>query len=244
MRSFLSMAAFISLVGSAAAANLTDAEVKSVNKEVVGAWKLEFTTPDDVARTPIVLVGRQHQELVAWYVEKEKPEAISKVRLNDDTLTMSLRPKERDDVTVTIEAKLKEEGVCVGTGTYTLDDGESGSWDIQGKRLSPSDFDQTEQWQLSFVTPDDQEREAVVTVISENDKLYGWYSSKEYELPATKISKNGNEVVMSLKLKTSEGRSVDVTFRGSVDGDRVTGKVEYDLEGETGDFPFQGRRKS
>ena len=53
-------------------------------KQIVGAWQLEFTTPDDIKRTPIVLVGRQHDELVGWYVEKDKPEAFKKIKLNKE----------------------------------------------------------------------------------------------------------------------------------------------------------------
>ncbi len=80
--------------------------------------------------------------------------------------------------------------------------------------------------------------------MSNKARLDGWFSGKDHELPATKLSKNGDEVVLSMTAKTEEGEHVNVTFRGNVDGDRVSGKASYELGGETGDFPFTGKRKS
>ena len=221
----------------------SSAEIDSTAKNIIGAWKLDFTTPDDVKRTPIVIIGRQHQDLVAWYVDKEKREAFKDVQLKDDALCLTIRPMERPDMTVTFEAKLKDEGVCVGTGMYESKSGDTGSWEFSGRRVPTSTFDEVHSWKLSFVTPDDQPRSAVVTVLSKNDKLFAWYSSDEHELPATKITKDGDDVVMSITAKTQDGATVDVVFRGTIDGDQVAGNAEYDLEGDTGSFSFRGERK-
>jgi hypothetical protein len=244
MRSYLSIVAIAALTVPVVAANPTATQVESAAKQIVGAWKLEFTTPDDVKRTPMVLVGRQHQELVAWYVEKDKPESFKKVRMEDDTLLLTFRPKERSEIEVTFKAKLQKENVCAGEATYQSDDGDAGSWEFKGKRVSASDFDETENWRLSFVTPDEQQHKATVTVVAKKDQLYGWYSSKDFDLPALELSKDGDNVVMSMTAKTKDGANVDVTFRGTVNGDRVKGQVDYDLEGDIGHFPFAGQRRS
>lgn len=244
MRSVLSIAAFMLLVAPVATADLTSAQIDTATEEIIGPWKMDFTTPDGVQRTPMVVIGRQHRELVGWYIEKDEPEPFKTVKLNDETLVLTIRPKEHSDIMVTFEATLETSGVCVGEGTYTSDDGDSGSWRIRGERLSPSAFDESDKWQLSFVAPDDQQHKAVVTVVSKNDRLYGWYSSKDFELPATKFAIDGDQVVMSVTAKTEDGTPIDVTFRGTVSGDRVSGTAEYDLSGETGSFSFSGQRKS
>lgn len=222
------------------------ADVDSAAKDIVGAWRLDFTTPDDVKMTPTVIVGRQHDELVAWYIGKEnKIEAFKDVHLKDDALLLTIVPEERGgEVTVTFEAKLKEDGACHGEAEYTTNGGDSGQWEFTGRRMAAADFDEATKWKLTFVTPDGEQREALVTVASRGEKLYAWYSSKRYELPAKKISMDGEKVVMAMTVKTRDGAKVDVTFSGTVDGERVAGEVEYDLEGETGSFPFQGNRQS
>ena len=244
MRTFLSFVVATSIAIPAVAAPRSS-DVAESAKKIVGAWKLEFTTPDDVDRSPIVLVGREHQKFVAWYVEKDKkPESFKRVRLEGDKLMLTIRPKERKDIEVTFEASLKKENVCAGEATYRSDDGDSGSWDFKGQRVAKSDFDEMQNWQLSFVTPDDQKHEATVTVAARKDKLYGWYSSKDFDIPATKLDKDGSKITLSLTTKTKDGMTVDVTFRGTVDGDHVKGEAKYDLEGDTGSFPFTGKRKS
>jgi hypothetical protein len=238
MKYLLSLAAVAYLALTANAAT----DLDGAAKDIVGAWKLDFTTPDDVQRTPLVVVGRQHQELVAWYVENETPQAFQTVSLQDDALSLTIRPQQRPDVTVTLEARLDGDGVCSGTGTFVADDGDMGSWTFRGRRAAMSEFGNVDTWSLSFVTPDNQQHQATVAVVSKDDQVYAWYSSEKYELPA-KMNTDGDQVVMSMATTTQTGEKVDVTFRGTVTGDRVAGEAEYDLEGEKGTFLFRGARK-
>ncbi len=226
------------------AAPARGADVNDAVKSIVGPWKLEFTTPDDVERSPMIVVGRQNSDLVAWYIEDGERQEFKEVKLQDETLMLTIEPKQHADVTVTFAAKLKAEDQCHGEATYTLTDGDSGTWDFSGERIKPSSADEFTKWNLSFVTPDDQQREATVIVVAFGEKLYGWFSSKEHDVPATKVEKNGDTVELSITTKTPEGSPVDVTFRGKVDSDSVQGDASYSFEGETGSFPFTGTRKS
>ena len=143
------------------ASPLAAADLDLVAKDIVGVWRLDFTTPDDVEMTPTVIVGRQHDELVAWYIGKEqKLEAFKDVHLKDEAVLLTIVPEEREgEVTVTVEAKLKEDGVCHGEAEYTTTDGDSGTFEFTGKRAS--DFDEITKWELSFVTPDDDQSRAI-----------------------------------------------------------------------------------
>jgi hypothetical protein len=55
---------------------------------------------------------------------------------------------------------------------------------------------------------------------------------------------NGDRVEMTIAGTLSDGAQVKVTFRGTVNGDRVQGTADYDLEGEAGSFSFTGPRAS
>ena len=242
MRSLFTIATVAVVSLSAFAASPTP--IESAAKEIAGPWQLTFTTPDGIRRQPIVIVGRQHQELVAWYMEDDKAETFKKVKLDDDALELTIRPQERKDIEVTFRAKLKSDNVCAGEATYRADDGDAGVWDFQGKRMTTADADEAQKWQLRFISPDDVQHEALVTVVQKQDKTYAWYASKDYDLPARKISVEGGQVELVMETKTSDGQEVKVSFRGSVTGDRVQGEAEYDLNGDTGSFPFSGSRKS
>lgn len=240
MRLFLTIAASALLALPAGAADLDSAA-----KDIVGVWQLDFTAPDNVRRTPMVIVGRQHQELVAWYIEDDKPIAFKDVCLKDDAVVATIKPKKfEDQLTVTLEARLEKEDVCCGKAKYAFDGGDSGDWEFTGKRLRRSDFDEATQWELTFTTPDYERHDALVTIVPAGEKVYGWYSGKEVELPIMRVDIDGDRVAMFVTAKTREGSKVQVTFRGTVEGDSATGNAEYEIEGDSGSFPFSAKLKS
>lgn len=73
--------------------------------------------------------------------------------------------------------------------------------------------------------------------------MVAWYSSADDELPAKKVTVNGDRIEMSLSTITADGENIDVTFLGVLNGDRVSGDVDWSTEGDSGSFPFQGERK-
>jgi len=218
------------------------ADSTDVDKQMLGAWKLEFTTPDGVERTPVVLVGRQYTRYAAWHVSDDQLEPFTDVQLKDDILAGTIKPQEQPNVTVTLEAELTAENQCEGTGRYKSEDGETGSWNFTGQRASLSSFDEVETWNLSFVTPDDERHSPSITVISQDGELYAWYSGKDHELPASKFSVDGDLVEMTISAESAESKKVNVRFRGTVHGDTVKGNAEFNMEGETGSFEFSGKR--
>ncbi|MBM4091621.1 MAG: hypothetical protein FJ276_19665 [Planctomycetes bacterium] len=235
----------IVLIGFGMPAAADDAGSRDVDRQVLGAWQLEFTAPDGVHRNPVVLVGRQYTSYVAWYVADGEPQPFKTVQLQGDKLVGTITPKERPDVTVTCESTLRAADQCEGKATYRTKDGsDSGQWGFIGKRLAMSSFGEVMKWDLSFTTPDDKQYEAAITVVSKNGKMYAWYSSDDLELLARSISVEGDRVEVKIATETPEGVPVEVTFRGTVAGDDVTGDAEYRLNGETGTFPFKAKRAS
>lgn len=244
----MSAVAFLVLPLSAVAAQ----ELDPVVEEIVGLWKLEFTTPDDVDREPIIAIGRMYDKLVAWYVAEgsleafEKPEPFKGVRLTDEALLMTITPPQEPGVTVTFKAEPgDEEGTCRGTATYESSDGETGAWGFKGAKVAMSVWDEVQVWTISFVSPDDSEKhEAEVTAVGLGDKVYAWFSSKAFELPATDCTLDGDQATLTLVAETLDGTPVKVTFGGTVDGDSIKGEAEYDADGDTGTFAFSGSLKS
>ena len=228
----------------ASPALISRADTSDVDRLVIGPWQLRMTTPDDQPREPVVLIGRQYDDYVAWYVGDDGLEAMKDVQLEDDTLVGSITPKEHPEITVTLQARLKGDDACGGVGSYRSPDGDSGSWEFTGKRIALSDFDKVSQWQLEFVTPENEEHSATVTVVAKADDLYAWYSGKDHELPVLDIKIDGDKGVMKMSAATRDGGTVDLVFRGVAVGDEIKGDIEYNLGGETGSFPFTAKRKS
>ncbi len=219
-----------------------EADIKDTAKQIVGPWKLTMTTPDGESREPLILIGRQYDQLVAWYVAGEKPEPMSAVALKNDTLTATIKPKEHPGIKVKLEASLTGEGTCKGVGKYESENGEAGSWDFTGKRMANASFDQVVKWQMEFVTPDSQEHTATMTVMVKGSKLHAWYSGEDHELPILEVKNDGDSGTMKLTTATRDGTKVDLLFRGAVEGEEVKGDIEYNVGGETGSFPYTAKR--
>ena len=241
MKSVVILTVLTSFVLPAVAAHAVSPET---DQQVLGAWKLQYTTPEGDVRNPIVVVGRQFEQYVAWYVANDQPQSFQNVRLQGDKLVATIEPRERPDVKVTLEARLKAENECEGTATHRSKDGDSGSWNFSGQRMPLSSFDEVMTWKLDFSTPDGDQHVPTVTVVTKDGKWYAWYSDKDHELPAAKLSVDGNRVEMKMTAQSREGEKVDVTFRGTVEGDQVRGNADYDMASDAGSFSFTGKRAS
>jgi hypothetical protein len=241
MRQLLTIAALTCI---ALATTTVKADSSDIDGDVLGAWQLRFTASDGLERTPVVLVGHQYGNYDAWYVGDDEIQPFEEVQLKDDVLVGTIAPKDEAGIKVTVEAKITAENQCEGEGRFKTADGESGAFDFTGKRLSLDAADDVTTWKLSFVTPDEEQHSPTLTVIEAGDKLYAWYSGKDHEMPASDLSLDGDQVTMTLSASTPDGQKVKVKFRGTVNDDEVAGDVEFKVEGETGSFPFTGKRAS
>lgn len=241
MKHWVSMIALACFVFPTA---MTRADSGKMDTRVLGPWKLQLTLPDGEQQEQIVLLGRQYDEYRAWRVGKTGLEPFLNVKLDEDVLTGNIKPKDAPGITVTLKAQLDGESRCKGTGRYHSEDGDSGEFSFSGERINPASLDDVSQWKLQFVSPDDETHKATLTVIEHGDKLHAWYSGKDHDIPVSEITVDGNRVTMKVTAVTRDGSKVNVTFRGTVDDQTVTGTVEYQLDGESGTFSFSGKRVS
>ncbi len=219
------------------------ANVKAIAPEVVGAWRLSFTTPDGVVRTPTVVVGRQRDELVAWYIDKGEPEAFKDVRVNDESLELTIVPREKDGkASVKLVAKANGDGRCCGNAECCLADGDTAKWEFTGERIDPADLNHVAQWKLSFTTPEGETHEPTLHVFAKGEALYGWCIGDDYELLAKSLKVEGDRATLAMSAKLADGAVANVTFRGTIDGANVSGDADYDVEGDRGSFTFIGKQ--
>ncbi|MCA9168391.1 MAG: hypothetical protein KDB23_12010 [Planctomycetales bacterium] len=218
-------------------------DVKTLAPEVVGAWHLSFTTPDGEQRTPVVVVGRQKDEFVAWYVDKDEPQPFKSVAVKEDGLELMIVASEKDHgATVKMLAKPDGNNRCSGKAEYTLPGGDTGSWDFRGERVELAKLPHVSQWKLNFTTPDGEVHEPTVHIFDKAGTLYGWYAGDEYELLAKDVKVTGDRAALSISVKLPDGNTANVTFRGKIDGSNVQGDAEYELGGSQGSFPFTGKQ--
>ncbi len=209
---------------------------------MLGGWQLEMTTPDGEQHEPVVLIGRQYDRYAAWYVGTAGLEALSNVKLDGETLSGSITPKDHPEVKVKLSAQLTSEDACQGVGNYESTGGDQGQWTFKGKKLDYSQVGELQTWSLKFTTPDYEEHNATLLVMNKDDKYYAWYEGKDHDLPAESVAVVDDQVTLKLTAETKEGDKVSVVFRGTATETSVTGEATYKLAGDTGTFPFTAKR--
>ncbi len=228
---------------SASAQELSDEEIRDVQEQVIGPWQLEMSTPEGDL-SPVVLVGRQRKELVAWFVDEDRPQKFKSVKLDGEILSLTVEPKKHPGVTVTLNATLAGEGKCTGEAEYETSDGDAGSFSFKGSRIQDRVYDEVQTWELKFDTPDGRTRTPKVKVMAMGERIYAWYSAEDYELPADEVKIDGSDVELKMVIAGPEGGKVTVVFTGEVDEKNVSGDIKFDYQGQTGSVPFTGKRKS
>jgi hypothetical protein len=241
MRRFATTIAFACFAMPVAAG---EAGSKETDQSVLGVWQLQYTAPDGAQHTPIVIVGRQYDNYLAWYLADKEPQAFRDVELKGDKLVGKITPPEHPDVTVTCEASLKGDDQCDGTANYRTNGGDTGSWKFTGQRMKLSSFDEVMTWKLEVTVPDGKLHAATVTVVTKSGNHYAWISSEDLELPARSISIQGDKVELKVAAEGPDGTKAEVTFRGAVAGDEVTGTAEFTVGSRTGTLPFKATRAS
>lgn len=234
-RSFLALACAFPL-------GLALAEARDqLDEQILGAWQLEFTTPDGVERRPLMILGREYDRYVAWGVLDGQRQPFRSVEIRGDALVASIDPAAFPGVTVTLECGLAGNDRCAGMGRFrAADDGDAGEWTITGRRLGPADFDDHATWRLSFDVPGDRRHEPLVTVVSRDGSWYGWYQGHDHDLPVRSLEVSGDRVTMVVAGTMQDGGDVEATFTGTVSGDSVKGTVAIRAGGELGEVPFEG----
>lgn len=223
------------------AASASAANENAIAPQVVGAWQLDVSTPDGVDRSPIIVVGRQHDELLAWYIDEGDPEAFESVRVSGDSLELTIVPREQGgNATVKLIAQANGPDRCYGDLEYRLTNGETGTCEFTGKRID-AELNRVARWSLSFTTPEGEHHDSTLDVFEHGDTLYGWYTGDDYKLLAKSLTVEDDQAKLAISAKLADGSIADVTFQGVIDGTSVSGDALYDVEGDRGSFQFTGR---
>jgi putative heme-binding domain-containing protein len=97
-------------------------------------------------------------------------------------------------------------------------------------------------WNLKFTSPDGQEHAPVLTLTEQGDRLGGTLKKLGGEnYVAKEISLKDGTLQFQIT-GMHDGAPWMLTFRGKPQGDAIHGAIEYNHQGNTGSFAFEGQR--
>jgi hypothetical protein len=128
-------------------------------------------------------------------------------------------------------------------GTVALSgDGQSYDWPWTPKRSVQMD-DVLGTWQILIESPDGTTLEPTITISKQGDQYTGAYTSSQgWELDVKKLGVEKSKLMFTIAGEVDTGL-FQVDYKGRPYGDKMSGSLEYDFAGSTGEVEFTAKRK-
>ena len=223
-------------------ASVSSAEDKA-KADPSGTWRWDYEMNGESFNDSMKLVLKKDGKVEGKYYGRDRTAKIEDGKFVDGKLEASISLDfDGTDVKLTFSGPVKGDEIA---GNVKADfNGENYDFPWEPKRSVKLE-DVVGTWEIA-VTAGDTVREPSVIIAKKEGK-------EEYE--ATLISQDGDEVKLKdLKvgdnhlvftlLTDFNGGTLKADFKGRPYGDNVAGSVEFDLEGQTGEGSFKGKRKA
>ena len=86
-------------------------------------------------------------------------------------------------------------------------------------------------------------RSVTLTVTKEGPGFKAAYKDGDRKYEVTKIGFTDGKLVFATETKR-EGEKTTATFEGKVEGDAINGEASWEYQGNSGSFPFSGKREA
>lgn len=236
VHNFLSMFVLLSLT----TIGLTQEKKKNV--EVSGTWRYEYELEGQTRKDSLMLNSNKDGAVTGTYVGvSEKPVEIKIGKIVGDDLTLELELTYQSiPVKVKYNGKVKGDDI-VGKVTAETPEGEL-PFDWVAKR-SVEASDTVGEWEFE-IDAGDRVVEPKIIVTLDGKNLKGKYEDSsanvKVDLENLRVEKNNLKFTVNVKMDVG---SIKADFSGRPYGNKISGTVEYTLNGEGGQVEFKGTRK-
>ncbi len=213
-------------------------------EEVVGTWNFRYTAPDGVEYTPALVVSEMNGKLSGEITGDSGTIKVESLRIDDGNLTFGYSiPYQGSDLELNYNCQPRGHKMS-GTLEYEVD-GNRGEFEVEATRKQlPSELRKLlGTWEFVVTGDDGLERRPVMT-LSEKDGELSVSLADEGETFDLKNLTFANGQLSFGFSRSHDGMNVDVEWTCKPDGDDMKGSLEYNADGNFGEIPFTGKRKS
>ncbi len=216
---------------------------KSKPVDPSGTWRWEYEFGGETMKDSVRLQLEKDGKVVGTYHGRsEKPIEIEEGKWDGPQISFRF-PMEFQGS----KLQFKFSGKIVADeldGMVAISNGD-GSQEFPWKpKRSVQSEDLIGEWSFRIETPDGEILEPVLTISKSGEKLVGKYVSKpniSAEIKEIKIVDNQMVFFLQTEVETTP---IEATFRGRPFGQKIAGKIEYKIGGDSGEVEFSGKRKS
>lgn len=208
-----------------------------------GTWKRSYewegTSVEEVVRINLKSDGK----VAGTLARNEDAKQIKDGEFKDGKLSFSVSD-EFQGATWTTRYSGSIKGDEIDSGTVTLSgDGQSYDWPWTPTR-SVGLEDVVGKWQFTIETDDGNVLEPTLELSKEGDKFKPVYTSMQgMVIPVEKLRVEKNDLMLTINAEF-DGGTLKVDYKGRPYGDKLNGKLDYDMNGQTGELDFKAKRSS
>lgn len=206
-----------------------------------GTWRREYDWYDTRIKEVIRLNLKEDGKVVGTLSRNDAASEIKNAKLKGNELSFSVSNDYQGTAWVT-----NYTGIIKGDeidGTVVLQVGDQ-SWDFawRPKRSVQMD-DVVGTWQIHIESPDGNVLEPTMKISKDGDKYKSVYKNtqgQELDIKDLRVEKNTLKFTVTAEF---DGGSIKVDYQGRPYGDKISGSLDYDFGGNTGQAEFTARRK-
>ncbi len=222
----------------AALSMTVDAQEKKVDPS--GTWRWDLDMDGNVIKNVLKLDADKDGKLTGTLEARDMKIKVEDGKVDGDNVSFLITLQLNQTVKVHFTGKQAGDALKGDFSAKSDEGNRQFSWDA---KRSVDAADVVGAWELTIETPDGQTLKPVLTVTKAGSELKANYVNAGKTIEAKELQVKDNNLYFEIDADY-EGSELHVEFKGRPYGSKLKGRLEYSVNGDTGELDFNGMRKS
>jgi len=208
-----------------------------------GVWKLAFVLESGQKLQPTINVKFAKEKFIGEYVGITGQKAkIEDVKFKDGEISFDAPDKGDDNEGLLFTYKGKLAGdKLTGTVSWKAAGKQTLSAKLQGEKSKVQNANVAGAWKLKVPVKNGPTFEPTLTLSQNGSTVTGTYTGENGNTPIAAALILGDELSFDVS-REKDGKSYKLRYQAKVKGDTLKGNVDYNFDGMSGYFEFEGTR--
>lgn len=216
---------------------------QAADANVAGTWKSSFTTPDGQTIESTLKLKQEGDKLSGTVIGRNGNEyPMDEVKLTGDQLSLKVT-RERNGEKVTMKVAATLSGDNLKGKLESNWGGEDRKADWEAKRVTETAAaSATGNWKYALTIESGDTMNLVLNLNQEGEKVTGKVKVGEFEAPITEGKVVGDAISFNIPVDAN-GQKFTSTYKGTLSGDAIKGKIHSDWGGEDHNYDWNASRE-
>lgn len=206
-----------------------------------GSWRWDFDLDGQTIKNELKLEVDKDGRLTGSLTAHDRNLKVEEGEIDLNEISFVINLKLERDIAVHFRGKQVGDTIQGKMAAKSNDGSRDFPWDAK-RSVEASDV--LGAWELRIETPNGQTLKPVLTLAKTNGKLTGSYLGPNGKtIEAKELELKDNHLQFQIDSEY-EGAKLHVDFKGRPYGSKLKGKLQYSVDGDSGEIDFNGTRKA